>query len=220
MLLPNFIDATRYTPVFTTEGILAQEELRFIRKSVKKGEFFFFPKEKHRYTYHIVNGLVRLYISSRDGIEKTLHYHAPETQFGFQGFKRDGTTRMTAVAVTDCEVLAIDYVDLLAFCDRHTNYYLAYIEYLFQIMSSLVDDVESLSFEVGARRLASLLYALAVSYNMKITYSIDELASIIGTHRNTVTNALSHFRSKGYLAKQQRSIVITDLEGLNRYIQG
>ena len=70
----------------------------------------------------------------------------------------------------------------------------------------------------GVRRLAGLLYSLAVSDGCAILYTIDELASIIGTHRNTVTNSLSHLRSKGYVAKQLRPIVVEDLAGLRRYL--
>ena len=122
------------------------------------------------------------------------------------------------MAATDCELLAIDSDDLLAFCNGHTDYYLAYIEYLFQIMNSQTEEIANLSFENGVRRLAGLLYSLAVSDGKTIPYTIDELASIIGTHRNTVTNALSHLRGRGYIAKQLRPIIVEDLAGLRRYL--
>lgn len=216
--LPHFIDDIQYSPVFTTEELLAQNELGFTTRRLNKGEFLFFPDERHPYTYHILSGLVRLYLTSREGTEKTLFYHAPNTQFGFQGFKRDGLTRTTAVAITDCELLQFAYSDLLGFCDEHTEYYLAYIEYLFQITTSLTGEIETLSFDSGARRLASLLLASAISSGTTISYSIDELASIVGTHRNTITNALSHLRSEGYIDQQQRPIVVSDPEGLSRYL--
>jgi len=219
MILPHFIDDIRYTPVFTSEEIFAQAELKYTIRQLKKGEYCFFPEEKHRYTYHVVKGLIRLYLSSRDGLEKTLFYHSSNTQFGFQGFRRDGLTISTAIAVTDCEVLVINYSDLLEYCDKHTECYLAYIEYLFQIMGSLADEVETLTFDSGARRLASLLYALAVSYDTTVSYTIDELANLIGSHRNTVSTALSEFRSKGLIAEQKRPIVVTDLLGISRYLE-
>lgn len=218
VVLSQFIDSDRFSTVFTTDELLAQEELPFIVKRVEKGQYIFFAEEEHRFTYHVVSGLVRLYLTSREGVEKTLFYHAANTQFGFQGFKRDRLTRSTAVAVTNCEVLAIDYGDLLAFCNEHTDYYLAYIEYLFQIMNSQTEEIANLSFENGVRRLAGLLQSLVVSDGATIPYTIDELASIIGAHRNTVTNSLSYLRAEGYVAKQQRPIVVADIEGLRRYL--
>lgn len=218
MVLPQFIDADRFSAVFTTEELLAQAEIPIVVKKVEKGECLFLAEERHRFTYHVVSGVVRLYLTSREGVEKTLFYHTADTQFGFQGFKRNRLTRSTAVAATDCELLAMDSDDLLLFCNRHTDYYLAYIEYLFQIMNSQTEEIANLSFENGVRRLAGLLYSLAVSDGCVILYTIDELASIIGTHRNTVTNSLSHLRSKGYVAKQLRPIVVEDLAGLRRYL--
>lgn len=218
MILPQFIDVDRFFAVFTTEELLEQQELPYMRKKVEKGEFIFRAEEKHLYTYHLVSGLVRLYLTSREGTEKTLFYHTSGTQFGFQGFKKDRMTRSTAVAETECEVLAIEYPDLLAFCNKHTDYYLAYIEYLFQIMNSQTEEIANLSFENGVRRLAALLFSLAVSEDVTIAYTIDELASIIGAHRNTVTNSLSYLREQGLICEQQRPIKVADLEGLRAYL--
>lgn len=216
--LPQFIDADRFPTVFAAEELLAQKEMPVEAKKVSRGTCLFLEEEKHRFTYHVVSGVVRLYLTSREGVEKTLFYHMPGTQFGFQGFKRDKLTRSTAVAVTDCELLVIDFNDLLSFCNKHNDYYLAYIEYLFQIMSSQTEEIANLSFENGTRRLAGLLYSLAASNGKIVSYTIDELACIIGAHRNTVTNALSYLRAQGYVAKYPRPIVVQDINGLRRYL--
>lgn len=217
-MLPQFIEKGRFPVVFTTEQLLAQEEVRFTRRTYEEGACIFLAEERHRCTYHVVSGLVRLYLTSRDGIVKTLFYHAEGTQFGFQGFKRDRLTRSTAEAATDCEVLAIDFEDLLVLCNRNTDYYLAYIEYLFAIMNSQTEEIASLAFQTGVRRLVELLYALARSGGPVIPYSIDELAEIIGAHRNTVSNSLAHLRKRGLVAGGPRPIAVADVEGLRRYL--
>ena len=140
----------------------------------------FREQERHPFTYHMVSGLVRLHLTSPDGGVKTLFYHTDGTQFGFQGFKRDGLTKSTAVAVADTELLEIRFSDLLAYCDVHTECYLAYLEYLFSIMSSQTDEIASLSFETGLHRLAGLLRSMALGGNAEIPYSIDELAEMVG----------------------------------------
>ena len=213
----QFIDAERFPAVFTTEELLAQGDLPVERRRYRKGELIFQPEELHPFTYHVADGIVRLYLSSTEGAVKTLFYHASGTQFAFQGFKRDRMTRSTAEAVTDCELFAIDYSDLIAFCDVHTEYYMAYIEYLFAIMSSQTEEIASLSFQTGARRLARLLYALASDGELTVPYSIDELAEIIGAHRNTVSNALSHLRKVGLVEKGSRPLRVRDVEGLRQF---
>lgn len=217
-LLPQFVDRERFPVVFTTKELLEHDELKFMRRSYAEGELIFLPEESHRFTYHVVSGLVRLYLTSAEGAVKTLFYHAEGTQFGFQGFRRDRLTRSTAEAVTACEVLAIDYGDLFSFCDKHTEYYLAYIEYLFAIMNSQTEEIASLSFQTGVRRLAELLYALARGGDEVVPYTIDELAEIIGAHRNTVSNSLAHLRKCGLVEKSPRPLVVADVEGLRRYL--
>lgn len=217
-MLPQFVDGGRFPAVFTTDQLLDQCEMQFVRRTFEEGACIFMAEEKHRYTYHVVRGLVRLFLTSREGTVKTLFYHAEGTQFGFQGFKRDGLTRSTAVAATSCEVLAIDFEDLLSFCNRNTEYYLAYIEYLFAIMNSQTEEIASLAFQTGVRRLAELLYALAKSEGSVIPYSIDELAGIIGAHRNTVSNSLAHLRKQGLVTSGSRPIAVTDVERLRCYL--
>ena len=217
--LMQFIDAERYPTVFTTDELVGQADLPFERRRYRKGEIIFGAEERHPFTYHVAAGIVRLYLSSAEGAVKTLFYHAAGTQFAFQGFKRDRMTRSTAEAVTDCELLAIDYADLIDFCDEHTEFYMAYIEYLFSIMNSQTGEIASLSFKTGVQRVAQLLYALASDGETTVPYSIDELAAIIGTHRNTVSNALSHLRKLGLVEKSARPVRVRDAEGLRVFAE-
>ncbi|MCI8424052.1 MAG: winged helix-turn-helix domain-containing protein [Adlercreutzia sp.] len=116
--------------------------------------------------------------------------------------------------MTDCELLAIDYGDLIAFCDAHTEYYMAYIEYLFSITSSQTEEIASLSFQTGLQRVAQLLVVLTGDEDLVVPYSIEELAEMVGAHRNTVSNALSRLRKAGLLEPSTRPIVVADLESL------
>lgn len=216
----QFIDADRFPVVFTTEELSAQTGLRLEHRKYEKGEVIFGAQECHPFTYHVASGIVRLYLSSAEGAVKTLFYHAAGTQFGFQGFKRDRMTSSTAEAITDCELFAIDYADLIEFCDEHTEYYMAYIEYLFSIMNSQTGEIASLSFQTGVQRVAHLLCALASDGEMVVSYPIDELAAIIGTHRNTVSNALSLLRKLGLVEKSPRPLRVRDLAGLRAFAEG
>lgn len=215
----RFIDNKSYPVVFTTEDLLGNSDLPYKRLLVSKGDIIFQPDECHPYTYHLASGLIRLYLTSSEGAVKTLFYHSEGTQFAFQGFKRDRKTCTTAEAITDCELFAIDVGDLIAFCDEHTEYYMAYIEYLFSITSSQTEEIASLSFHTGLSRVVQLLYVLTENNGDAITYSIDELAEIVGAHRNTVSNALAHLRKLGLVEKQPRPIIVRDRQGLQALVE-
>ena len=49
-------------------------------------------------------------------------------------------------------------------------------------------------------------------------YSIDEVAEIVGAHRNTVSNAFSHLRKLGLLEKAPRPVRVRDVEGLRLFV--
>ena len=44
----------------------------------------------------------------------------------------------------------------------------------------------------------------------------DELASLVGTSRATVTRALTNWRKRGFIRTTQRHITIIELEALRR----
>ena len=94
-----------------------------------------------------------------------------------------------------------------------------------------------MSFQTGFHRLAELLCVLAEESlrvgpglatgsdvvregeaNVVIPYTIDELAQIIGAHRNTVSNALARLRELGLVARQPRPIAVSNLAGLRAYL--
>ncbi|MEE8717213.1 MAG: Crp/Fnr family transcriptional regulator [Coriobacteriales bacterium] len=220
--LPQFVDSVHYSPVFTTEWLQHQDELAFSCITLNRGEQLFLAREQHTYTYHIKSGLVKLYILSRDGNLKTLFYHTAGTQFGFQGFKHDRSTVSTAVIESPTEVFAIRYSDLFKFCDNNPTYYRSYLEYIVQVMNSQTQEIASLSFQTGMERLAVLLCSLTAGQchsNCAVPFTIDELAEIIGTHRNTVSTALARFRQLGAIEESCRRIVVTDSSKLQQMAQ-
>lgn len=237
--MPRFIDESRYKPVFTTDFLISQTDLPLKRRRFEAGEHAFLAQERCPTMFHVVKGLFKLHLMSPEGASKTLFFHASGTQFGFQGFRSDKRTISFAVAVCPSEALVIRYDDLLRYCDAHTEYYLAFIEYLFQIMNSQTQEIASLSFQTGLRRLAELLYALACDavYTagwserdgtmrsptgdgpIAIYYTVEELAEMIGAHRNTVSNALGTLRKLGLVTARVRPIEVSNIERLESYLE-
>jgi CRP-like cAMP-binding protein len=77
---------------------------------------------------------------------------------------------------------------------------------------------------VGAQRLARLLVELAGRFGhgedgaieIALPLSQEELASLAGTSRATVTRALKDWRQRGFIRTRQRHIIITNLPGLKQ----
>jgi CRP-like cAMP-binding protein len=76
----------------------------------------------------------------------------------------------------------------------------------------------------GAQRLATVLLDLAARYGSEIDDEVhiavplsqEELASLAGTSRATVTRALSNWRRRRIIRTGQRDLTITDLGTLRK----
>jgi len=76
----------------------------------------------------------------------------------------------------------------------------------------------------GAQRLAGLLLDLAARHGrlvggvteVALPLSQEELASLAGTSRATVTRALSNWRTRGLISTGQRRITLIDVPRLRR----
>jgi CRP/FNR family transcriptional regulator len=86
------------------------------------------------------------------------------------------------------------------------------------------NDAESMlrtrSVTSGAQRLAGLLLELADWRDSEVRAAMpltqEELASLTGASRATVTRALSNWRQRGIIRTSQRDITITDLVALRK----
>jgi CRP-like cAMP-binding protein len=86
------------------------------------------------------------------------------------------------------------------------------------------DSQRGMTILSGPRRLARLLLALAERHGTRsaegivttLPLSQEDLASLIGSSRSTVTRALRQWRVRRIIATRQRHIVIVDPAALRR----
>jgi CRP/FNR family transcriptional regulator, cyclic AMP receptor protein len=61
--------------------------------------------------------------------------------------------------------------------------------------------------------------ATAAGIKLRVTPTHAEFAARISTHREAVTRELSRLQKLGMLAKEDRALVVTDVEGLRELIR-
>lgn len=84
------------------------------------------------------------------------------------------------------------------------------------------EKIEDLAFRDAPGRLAALLVRLAEAYGephgdarrLALRFTHQDLASMIGASRETVTMVLNRFRDEGLVAVEERHIVLRDLARL------
>jgi CRP-like cAMP-binding protein len=128
-----------------------------------------------------------------------------------------GYRSATVQAVGTVRALVVPYERFSSFLDAHDGADRAYRRMVTRRWNDAESMLRARSVTSGAQRLAGLLLELADSeLQTAMTLTQEELASLTGASRATVTRALSNWRRRGIIRTGQRDITITDPEALRK----
>jgi CRP/FNR family cyclic AMP-dependent transcriptional regulator len=169
--------------------------------------------------YQLLSGRVRIYIAMANGTERVLSYAEPGSTFGESACFDEKPYSTTAVAVrlSEVRVIARDAV-LRAARDEP--------EILREVFRALVRKQRQLAMHVAAERLCArdratlLLNSLVEAYGdsvagsrgvrLHLGLSIEDLASMVGVTRVTMSRELSDLVRRGTVAKEGLDIIVLD----------
>lgn len=169
-------------------------------------------------------GYVRLVSISEQGAETILHLLKPGTIFG-ELLLSEELRAFTAVAESEAVISFLPKAGFLKFLASFPNGSLNFI----RLLSDRLVRIERTFAEFGHtwsyHRLARALLRLAEDHGertpdgtvigLRVTH--EDLANLIGTTRETVTNQLGRFRRLGLLKKGRRLVLNEDR--LRRFVQ-
>lgn len=165
--------------------------------------------------YYILKGSVKIFISSPEGDERTLTLHHAGELIGEAAFF-DGQPRVSsAVAVTDCELAAVDRAGLAAVFAKHPDLAVSMLEYLARTVRLLSAHVDG-SFLQADRRIARHLLTLPTGADGTLRCTHEEIGSSVGASRVTVSRVLGALAQGGMLETGYRSVRILDRTALER----
>jgi CRP/FNR family cyclic AMP-dependent transcriptional regulator len=133
-----------------------------------------------------------------------------------------GYRTATVVAISPVRALVITCDRFGQFLDSNPGANRAYRHVMTQRWRETADMLRSRSVNNGAQRLAGLLLDLAARHGthagpataITIPLSQEEIASLIGTSRATVTRALGDWRRRGLISTARHQITINSTPGL------
>src|SRR6201996_1159085 len=186
-----------------------------------EGEQLYRQDEINSLFYFIKSGLVQVSIFRRDGTEVVLENMGPNALCG-EGAAFDGLPRFSsAVAVEPTEALEFDVAPLEALMREDPEFALALLRLTSLKQRILALRLEHLVSNDPEERILELLSRLsemfAVDHKMgrKILTHLthEQIASMTGTSRVTVTRTLGRLRDKGKLSVEDGyTILASDLE--------
>jgi CRP/FNR family cyclic AMP-dependent transcriptional regulator len=187
-----------------------------------EGDQLYRQAEVNTHFYFVKSGLVQVSIFRRDGTEVVLENMGPNALCG-EGAAFDGLPRFsTATAVEATEALEFDAAHIEALMREDPEFALALLRLTSLKQRILALRLEHLVSNDPEERILELLSRLSRMFAVDhergrkiLTYlTHEQIASMTGTSRVTVTRTLGRLRDKGMLSVEDGyTILAKDLDG-------
>jgi CRP/FNR family cyclic AMP-dependent transcriptional regulator len=174
--------------------------------------------------YVLMVGWVKILSVTSHGQERVLALRGNGDIVGELAGEMTGHRTATLQAIDAVHALIVRYDRFSSFLDSNPGAAHAYRRVMTQRWGDAAELLRKHPLTSGAQRLASLLLELAERHGMITEGRIDvvmplsqeDLASLAGTSRATVTRAFRNWRDRGFVSTGQKHITITDLPRLRQ----
>lgn len=183
-----------------------------------KGEIIYYQGDSAKSFYYIKKGSVRVYMTSPDGIERTLNTAARGEVIGEAAFFDKMPRVSSASALSGCELVVIDEQKLLSLIHESPRLALEILKIQASRVRQLSDQLDVMTFLKADGRIARLLLQNISVENGKEVVSLthEEIAGNVGVNRVTVSKILTRFKKEGIIRTEYRRIVISDSKALEK----
>ena len=166
--------------------------------------------------FYLISGSVRSFISSSSGEERVLTVHRAGDLMGEASFF-DGCPRVTsAMALEDCQILAVNQGQLDAAFQRHPELALPMLRYLARTVRMLSDHVEASSLPARQRIVRWLLNQPHKNGTVQATH--EGIGQAVGLSRVTVSRVLGELSEDGLVELSYRCVTLSDRDTLKDLI--
>jgi CRP-like cAMP-binding protein len=183
-------------------------------------------EESKPYFYLVEQGKVKISLLGRDGSEKIIVIQEKNTLFGYAATFDGHPYFHTATAVEETTLRIIHINDFLNLVERHPKVALLVVVAFARVTRMLVLQIEDFSFLDAEKRVAHMIYKLAYEIGQKTPKGLliakkvtqEDIASLTGLSRVSVSLALNHFEDLDILRKKRNIIEVLDIKKLMDFI--
>jgi len=204
---------------------LRPEELRGVaaivrRRRYPKGSVIFTQDSLGDVAFIVLRGRVEIVLHSPDGRDFILTEAFPADYFGELALLDRQPRTASAIAVEDTEVMVLNRNEFLAEIEKSPRIMLRIIQALCGRIRTADEKIKSLAFSNVATRLKDTLLQLSAkdesTGSRTVRTSQEDLASMIGSSRQTVNQLLNQWQRRGLVAIAREKITIVKPEQLAR----
>jgi CRP/FNR family transcriptional regulator, cyclic AMP receptor protein len=180
--------------------------------------------EPATHLFILMSGWVKVLSVTQGGQETVLALRGDGDIVGEAAGDTVGRRNATMQAISTVQALVVSYDRFISFLDSNPGASRAYRRTMAQRMSSADMALRRRAVTSGGQRLAALLLDLADRHGSEgdgaieiaLPLTQEELASLAGASRATVTRALNNWRRRGLIRTGQRRVTLIDPQGLRR----
>lgn len=176
-------------------------------KSYRAGQMIYLQGTHPDDFYYLLSGCVRSFISTPNGEERVLTIHRPGDLMGEASFFDECPRVTSAMAMTDCRVVAVTRNRLGGVFSRHPDLALPMLQYLARTVRMLSGHVDSAALPAN-RRIARHLLSLPGEGGAPLPCTHEGIGQAVGVSRVTVSRVLGEFSDQGIVKLGYRSLTI------------
>jgi len=189
------------------------------------GEMIFAPTPQPNAVYLVEQGLVRIYRLAASGAETTFGYVWPGEVFGELVLFGVTSRKSFAEAVRSSTVRSVPRAVFARLLEARPTLVLAVTKQIGGRLRRIENRVEHLAFRSVRSRLAQILLELAEDFGQResvagvridVPLTQGELATLVGSVRQTVNMALREFEQEGWIGRAGRHLVLLKRDELQR----
>ncbi|MBF9219628.1 Crp/Fnr family transcriptional regulator [Hymenobacter ruricola] len=209
-------------------GCCQLEELDFISgskvsQSYQKGQRIFQEGAPAQGLHCVNQGKIKVTKSGGDGKEQIVRLAKEGDVMGFQSVLTETKYTTSAVALEDCVVCFIPRADFFRVWQSNVQFSTSLMQMMAKALGAAEVQMLHLAYKPVRERLAEALLLLyhtfrkageALPFSMAI--SREDLASLVGTAKETATRLLSEFKEEGIIATRGSQVTILEPSGLSK----
>ncbi len=193
------------------------------QKSYKKYSYVYNPQSEAETIYFLLEGRIKICSYNEIGKEliKTIHY--PGDMFGEDGLLEQKNYEDYAQAMDKgIKVLAIGTNDFKKFLCNNPSLSIRLSSRIGSKLKAAQKRIENFIFKSARSRIIDFIKDIAKKQGQPIGYEVliknflthNEIASLIGTSRQTVTIVLNELKKSNQIHIDRKNVLVRDIENL------
>lgn len=191
-------------------------------KTFNKKEAIFRENDFANYLYFVISGKVKCFKTDEYGKELVTDIYSEGDFIGYMALLEDRDYNETALTMEPAEVAIIPKQDFLSLLQKNRDVANQFIKMLAGNVLEKEDRLLQLAYAPVRERVADALLKLIAKEqdSNKLKISREDLASIVGTAKESLIRMLSEMKKEGLIESEGQHISILDKEGLKRVAIG